>query len=317
MPFFSVVIPLYNKENYVAESLRSVFSQTFADFEVIVVNDGSADSSASIARGFTDKRLQVVDHAANKGLNAARNTGIRKAAANHIAFLDADDVWKPNFLETIAALIAAYPEAGLFATNYAEEYPNGRLVTVRHHVALGEGRSGIVSDYYTAALAQPILWYGSSVVKKEVFEQAGPFDETITLWEDVDFNIRANMVAKMAFHNEICAIYRVFTENQIMNSPVTGKRIPDFDSYEGFAKTHPSAKRYLDVNRYILAIRFKLAGDRQTYKRLARGIDRKNLTARQKLLLSLPVFAVRFLKKVKLLLVGKGVRLTTFGPANP
>lgn len=300
-----------------AESLRSVFSQTFADFEVIVVNDGSTDGSALIAREFADKRLQVVDHAANKGLNAARNTGIGKASANHIAFLDADDVWMPNFLETMAALISAYPEAGLFATNYAEQYPNGRLVAVKHYVDLREGQSGIVSDYYTAALAQPILWYGSSVVKKEVFEKAGLFDETIALWEDVDFNIRANMVAKMAFHNEVCSVYRVFTENQIMNSPVTGKRIPDFDNYEVFAKTQPSAKRYLDVNRYILAVRFKLAGDAQTYKRLTRGIDRKNLTTPQKLLLSLPVFAVRFLKKVKLLLVGKGVRLTTFGRPGP
>lgn len=317
MPFFSVVIALYNKENYVADALHSIFSQTFGDFEVIVVNDGSTDRSADIARSFPDARLKIIDHASNKGLNAARNTGIASALSQNIAFLDADDVWKPFFLQKIADLMERFPEAGLYATNYAEEYPNGRILPIVHNVALRQGESGIVADYYAAALAQPILWYGSAVVRKRVFETAGLFDENITLWEDVDFNIRANLNEKMAFCNEVCAIYRVFTENQIMNSPVAGKRLPDFDKYEKFALDRPSVKRYLDTNRYILSVRYRLSSDWETANTLKKAIAPESLTASQNFLLSAPAWLVRTLRRAKLALVKNGIRLTTFRRSAP
>ena len=111
MPKFSIVIPLYNKENYIAETLQSVIEQTFKDFEIIIVNDCSTDKSLETVSDFKDPRINIINHNINSGLSASRNTGIKNAEANYITFLDADDLWKPTFLEKINFLIENYSDA--------------------------------------------------------------------------------------------------------------------------------------------------------------------------------------------------------------
>lgn len=114
---FSVVIPLYNKENVILRTISSVLTQTFKEFEVIIVNDGSTDKSvAQIKDFFTDDRLKLIEQK-NQGVSAARNTGIRNSNNKYIAFLDADDEWLPYFLETIQAAIEKFPNAGFFGTS--------------------------------------------------------------------------------------------------------------------------------------------------------------------------------------------------------
>ena len=95
---FSVVIPLYNKEGYVLETIKSVFNQTFSNYEVIVVNDASTDNSLEIVKSINDKRVRIIEHHKNRGLSATRNTGISNAKNEFIAFLDADDCWDIGFL---------------------------------------------------------------------------------------------------------------------------------------------------------------------------------------------------------------------------
>lgn len=112
MPEVSVVIPLYQTEHYIGETLRSVLAQTFTDFEVIVVDDGSKDRGPEIARATGDPRVRVVTQL-NRGLAGARNTGIREAAAPLVAFLDADDLWVPTKLESHVAHLAANPTVGV------------------------------------------------------------------------------------------------------------------------------------------------------------------------------------------------------------
>ena len=98
MPFFSVIVPLYNKENFVENTLKSVLNQNFTDFEVIIVNDGSIDKSEEKVKGFNDDRIKYF-YQENQGASSARNFGIEKANSNYIAFIDADDYWFPNFLQ--------------------------------------------------------------------------------------------------------------------------------------------------------------------------------------------------------------------------
>ena len=114
---FSIVIPLYNKENLIEYSIRSILSQTFQDFEIIVVNDGSTDNSVSIAESVMDSRIRIINQT-NAGVSAARNRGIKEARYNLIAFMDADDEWKPDYLDTQYRLIQKYPECSVFACNY-------------------------------------------------------------------------------------------------------------------------------------------------------------------------------------------------------
>jgi glycosyltransferase involved in cell wall biosynthesis len=112
MPLVSVVIPLYQTERYIAQTLASVCAQTFTDFEVIVVDDGSSDNGPAIARGTGDARVRVVTQA-NRGLAGARNTGIRESCGEFIAFLDADDLWHPEKLARHVALLEADPLVGI------------------------------------------------------------------------------------------------------------------------------------------------------------------------------------------------------------
>ena len=103
MVFFSVVIPLYNKANYIENTLKSVLDQTFTDYEIIVINDGSTDESEAVVRQFNDKRIQIF-HQKNQGVSVTRNLGIEKSTGKLIAFLDADDYWLPNHLQELAYL---------------------------------------------------------------------------------------------------------------------------------------------------------------------------------------------------------------------
>ena len=112
MPAVSVVIPLYNTERYIAESVRSVLAQTFKDFELIVIDDGSGDKGPAIAREFADPRIRVITQD-NRGLAGARNSGIRAAKAPIVGLLDADDVWHPEKLARHVAHLAANPEIGV------------------------------------------------------------------------------------------------------------------------------------------------------------------------------------------------------------
>ncbi|HLA54979.1 MAG TPA: glycosyltransferase family A protein [Flavobacterium sp.] len=313
MAFFTVIVPLYNKENYVAQTLESILAQTFTDFEVVVVDDCSKDSSLAIAKKFESDKIRIVSHDTNKGLSASRNTGIRNAKSDFVTFLDADDVWKPFFLEKMHAMIGLFPDAGIFGAGYEEYYPGNLALEVRKNLkGFAAGEMKIVPDFFTASSNQPIYCYSTVVFKKEVFETAGYFDEGISLGEDIDFNIRVHLKYDLAYYNRACAHYVIFSENQITNSGIGKNTITDFNKYEPFTTEKPSLKLYMDVNRYMLAMHYKMAGNNSKCDELVSAIDKQNLTPSQKFLLKSPVMIVKLVKKTKALFLKKGIRLTTF-----
>jgi glycosyltransferase involved in cell wall biosynthesis len=313
--FFSIVIPLYNKEKFVAATLDSILAQTFTDYEVVVVNDVSTDGSLAVVEKLSGKfrsDFRIVSHQKNSGLSAARNTGIRNASSNLIAFIDADDVWKPDFLEKMHELVHKFSEAGIYASGYEEKYPNGLALNIHKNLSLKPGEMNAVADFFKANAHQPIFWYGSAVVRREVFDTVGLFDETITYGEDTDFNIRAGQKFTLAYYNAVCSSYTMDSENQITRSSLNNKVITDFNKYEADADNNLSLKKFLDFNRYILAIEYKLAGNNKKFKALVCDINPENLTKRQKILINAPIGIIRLLRKVKGIFLRKGVRLTTF-----
>src|SRR5690606_30655868 len=116
-PFFSIVIPLYNKEKHILSTINTVLAQTFQDFEIVVVNDGSKDNSAKLVNEIQDPRVRLISQN-NSGVSAARNTGIKEASGGYIALLDADDLWLECHLENIHTLIKKFPDYGLYACAY-------------------------------------------------------------------------------------------------------------------------------------------------------------------------------------------------------
>lgn len=122
---FSVVIPLYNKQDCIRNTVQSVLNQTFPDFEINIVDDGSTDRSLEIARQFDDPRIRVFSKP-NGGVSSARNYGIRQSRKKYIAFLDADDLWYPDYLSEIARLIDKYPGCGIYSAGYILRKNTGR-----------------------------------------------------------------------------------------------------------------------------------------------------------------------------------------------
>lgn len=116
-PFFSVVIPAYNLEKYIATTIQSVLAQTFQDFEIIIVNDGSTDETVSIIQSFHDPRIHLVSRL-NGGVSRARNAGMKKARGFYIAFLDGDDYWYPEHLTLATDFFHLHPEILVYSNRY-------------------------------------------------------------------------------------------------------------------------------------------------------------------------------------------------------
>ncbi|MGM9866715.1 MAG: glycosyltransferase family 2 protein [Lepagella sp.] len=181
----SVVIPLFNKEVPIGRTLESVLAQSYRDFEVVVVDDGSRDDGAAVVEGFDDPRIRLIRQE-NAGVSAARNRGIAEARGEFVALLDADDIWKPSYLATVADLIERYPQCDVFATGYEYVYDRERVesLIVRHLPF--DGEDGVLDNYFhVAAYSNPPLWTSIVTARKSAFEAIGGFPTDIAIGEDL------------------------------------------------------------------------------------------------------------------------------------
>lgn len=211
----SVIIPLYNKEQSIFATLQSVCAQTYTDFELLVVDDGSSDNSADIAGEYSDTRIRLI-HKENGGVCSARNRGILEAKGEYIALLDADDQWEINYLEEQMRLIRDFPKAAMWGINYAE-LSNGRLVR-KLETGLPDGYRGYVDNYFQMPNRVSDLFCSSSVViRRDVFDRVGMFDERIKYSEDIDMWYRIIAKYPVAFYDRYMVRYLYDAENRAMN----------------------------------------------------------------------------------------------------
>jgi glycosyltransferase involved in cell wall biosynthesis len=180
----SVVVPLFNKASTIRRALESVCAQTERDIEVLVINDGSTDESASLARTFEDKRVRVLDQV-NQGVGAARNAGIRESSGELIGFLDADDAWESDFLETILSLRRDHPSAGVFGTGYYIHQCGLTRPSILRGVAPGFERGPLQAYFRVAARSDPPLCSSSVVVIRRALEEVGGFPDGVISGEDL------------------------------------------------------------------------------------------------------------------------------------
>lgn len=198
---FSVVIPLYNKESYIDATLKSVFSQTYRGFEVVVVDDGSTDNGPGIILSYDEPKLRLIRQE-NAGVSAARNRGINEALFAYIAFLDADDEWHPDFLSTIASLIEKYPGAAMFATgfNTLHEKNRNNVSKIKNHI--GNNKGFILNNFFSEVCKNKPSFSASSVcVRKEVLYKVGLFPDGINYGEDMAVWARVALKYKIAVNS--------------------------------------------------------------------------------------------------------------------
>ena len=223
---FSVIIPLYNKEAYIEQTLGSVLAQTYPFFEVIIVDDGSSDASLQIVNGITDSRIRVISQV-NSGVATARNRGVKEAKENYVAFMDADDFWAPNYLERIAFLISTCPDAGIFACRYVEMMNgNRKAVSIDLETTFEYGYISYFS-LYAKTFISPV-WTSATIVLRDIFLKNGGFNTSLKMGEDIDLWVRIALKEPISYLNEELAYYN---NDQIIENRLSKKLYAPEESY--------------------------------------------------------------------------------------
>jgi glycosyltransferase involved in cell wall biosynthesis len=203
----SVIIPSYNAAEYLPHAIDSVIAQTYPNWEIVVVDDGSADNTRQIVEAYKlwlQDRLHYMRQS-NQGVATARNAGMRSARGEFIALLDADDVWLPHRLERGVELLDADPEAGLVHARVARVDAGGSVI----------GQLKVEPKYLSGRIAHNIYTRRAHIIcptvmfRKRCLEAAGWFDETMRATEDRDLWFRIALHYKIAYIDEILAYYRL------------------------------------------------------------------------------------------------------------
>jgi len=253
---FSVVIPLYNKEAYIEQTIQTVLKQSFEDFEVIVVDDGSTDNSLKKAQTFTDPRIKIYSKK-NEGVSVARNYGIEKATFAYIAFLDADDYWEHDYLVEMSKLIQDFPDCGMYSSAYKIELPK-KFVPICANLD-----RGILDDYFREAIKHPVSWTSATIITKEAYEEVGGFPRGMFSGQDVYMWAKVARKFSVAFTPSILAVYKLghsgfsFRKRKLDSSAETWIDLYDDKSY--YLNEYIAKKALVVAKRYVLSLHTKEA----------------------------------------------------------
>jgi glycosyltransferase involved in cell wall biosynthesis len=200
-PAISVILPVHNRADVLPRAIASVVEQSLADFELIVVDDGSTDASLDVARSSDDPRIRIIELHQNRGGNVARNEGIRAARAPLIAFLDSDDAYLQQKLERIVSIFDERPGLDLLVDSFVKIQPAG---SARPRVVR---RNPVIDDraLFRKALFTRRLWKATPAItaKREAIIRAGLFDESLRRLQDFDLLIRISEFANCASTDEV------------------------------------------------------------------------------------------------------------------
>ena len=194
IPRVSVIIPTYNYGHFLGEAIQSVLDQTFTDFEIIIVNDGSTDNTNEVAESFTDPRIRYI-YQENRGLSAARNTGIKASSGVYIATLDSDDMWLQQNLEIVVKRLDSHPDVGLVCSDL-QVYDDATGAILGRFWYDKRSHSRVNPKKAARFALQYLLHRGCFIapqailVRRTVFHEVGYFDESLRTHEDWDMAVR-------------------------------------------------------------------------------------------------------------------------------
>ncbi len=203
-PLISVMMPTYNNAKYIKQALESIYAQNYSNIEIIVVDDGSTDNTKEILQQYKDIKYFYIEH---KGISVARNTALENAKGEYIAFLDSDDYWLPNKLNTQMQYFKDHPDCEIVFTKYENFFEDEKLKTNKR--AMHEKMMEKFLKQYLP----------SSIIKKELFEKYGNFDENFSGVEDTEFLYRLLKKGVSISHiiPEVFYIRRIHGQNVTLN----------------------------------------------------------------------------------------------------
>jgi glycosyltransferase involved in cell wall biosynthesis len=206
----SIIIPLYNKQNYIRATIESVLNQTFDKFELIIINDGSTDDSLKIVNSILDDRIKVIS-IENGGVSNARNTGIKNANYEWIAFLDGDDYWAPQYLFDAFNEINNNPTIQVIATNYYKVYNERKIKGLNIS-------TGFINSYFD----KPCIHSSAIIINKKILDLAGFFHEKLKYGEDQHLWFRIANYTKIFFQSYPLVYYRM-DDHKLSNESVCNR----------------------------------------------------------------------------------------------
>ena len=255
----SVVIPTYNRESVVVNAIRSVLSQSFQDFEIVVVDDGSQDSTETVLKEMKDSRIIYIQHSKNLGTAQARNTGIKNSKGKYVAFLDSDDEWLPEKLSKQMETIGEY-EQDIIA-NVSGFYLFDEFGIKRKQIPKKQ------SSWFKHLLMGCGLGEGATLlVSKNAFEKVGWFNSSLPRYGDWEWLLRYTKSYNLTITPEPLAVVHRDTRPSAEKVELAAKRflelhLHDFKQF-GYYGKRAIGKRYLEV-----AVHYYLAGDKKNGKK--------------------------------------------------
>lgn len=197
----SIILPTYNRADKVGKAIESVLAQTYRNFELLVIDDGSTDITENVVNSYEDSRIHYHKMAENGGQSRARNHGIKLAQYDYIAFEDSDDLWRREKLEAQMEVMRNAPgEVGMVYHKFRYDLGNGRGIILPDEKLAVEKKSG---DIYSQLLWDNMVGIPTMLIKKECILQVGGLDESLKCLEDYDFALRIAKKYKAVFLNEI------------------------------------------------------------------------------------------------------------------
>lgn len=230
----SIIIPLYNKEKYIMEVLDSVINQTFKDFEVIVVDDGSTDNGAALVEQHPDRRIRLMKKE-NGGVSSARNYGLKYAQGSYIFYLDGDDKLESNALFELHQLSIKYPECDIFTGNFIQVYPD-----IKERLYCKGKCEYVVEDNYKDFYRQKFyMRTGIFMIKKARLLESDGYNERLCIGEDLEFFMRLLANCKVAY-TPTC-IFRYIKEASELSRADKGSErgmlsVIDLGCFKGYRK---------------------------------------------------------------------------------
>ena len=197
MSLVSVVIPTFNRRDYITTALDSVLAQTYKDYEIVIIDDGSSDDTKEVLKPYQDDIRYFYQE--NRGISGARNRGIRESRGDYIALLDSDDYWLPEKLKCQTDRIKEEPECGMVATRCSSIAPDGTFRKKNR-----PGKSGwILNDIFKANFIRT----SSALITRKCFDTVGLFDESLPEGEEYDLWLRIAKQYPIVFINEPLTVY--------------------------------------------------------------------------------------------------------------
>ena len=269
-PIVSIIIPCYNTAQYLGEAVASALGQTYTDFELLIIDDGSTDATREISSCFLSDRRVRYFRQDNRGLSAARNKGIELSRGEFIALLDADDVWEPEKLASQLSLFDTMPKCALAFTDFSTFNEYGVIASEKNSVIL---EREITVDFETLYRRNNFIYPSTVMIRRGLFETVGDFDVTLKSAEDYDMWLRIARASRLAGIGSRLVRIRQHGSSMSQNIPrMLENEIAVIEKNGSNVLARKVRKRLAKIY-YLNADRFVHAGKRlEAIKLLTKGI---------------------------------------------